>query len=905
MATSKEISTMEGDACKVIRALGFSQDRTHAILNGFTKSLRENGPEWTVSRLKSLRDYFVNNGEVPFPGWVKKRGRRKDGLIHPAGWLGSIAAKNTDRKTVITLLSSIASIVTLSKPTRKQLSKWKEAVINPPRSRDMMLPPVPYFGSGLTLIEQTLERRWRNRTMFAADDIKGTAVPIGYNVLHVQLLGGYPDVGSLELAFEGSVLAAPCDAWDFLTSIQILQGDKPSGVHSDAADQVVRMMRFRAPGSPSGYGMSEDNGVDSFASSLVGFPRRGDVPLAPVGSISFLQQPMGKLRTVANPNRFVQWLNEPLGDALQEAVDKLPGIYVKDQEAGIHRVQEWLKKSVDVTSCDLSSASDTLDYKVATRFIQNAASFRGGQTPYLDESLKYFQKCSEAHWVVTNKKARDYLNGPTIQWRQGQPLGLRPSFPLLTLSNFLCAYKAWHDVDPEGFKAAQAAAMVLPKYYQRTMSDKAPFVIVGDDIVIHTKYATAYASNVESIGGVLNLEKSMRSDHRAEFCGRLIEPDSVIRVKPRWLEANDPQNLLLWQDMDNRKAVVAQMKSWMVKMARHVGAYHLEESGLIPAYRGAPASLDRKNLVHAILSLDNREEAEEAKDVTVMDAYLRGLTGRTHTDRYTLLPLELRAPRTLGGRKDLYTLEQRKAASLEVAKARKLLAVDFDHASDEEIVVRFARLNPKVNLEWAMRRSPFGRGYKPTVHGKARFLRQVAMYQPVRNAVPFIRWPSFRPEAEDDLVERILMLGLDRNLTVQPNTLYDYKTDSRTIPVNPVTALQRLDRRVRQVEDGMIVDGVGAHFIGRMPTRGSYKAPPIRMVERTGDHLLVSYHTDHTDSTPTRVDLPSTKDPVASSRPEKGTGSRTPPEHAGATERALAQVDEWMRRDSDEPDYSY
>jgi hypothetical protein len=43
-----DVSSIESDVCKTVTSLGFSKDRTHAIINGLHRTLHNNGPEWMV-----------------------------------------------------------------------------------------------------------------------------------------------------------------------------------------------------------------------------------------------------------------------------------------------------------------------------------------------------------------------------------------------------------------------------------------------------------------------------------------------------------------------------------------------------------------------------------------------------------------------------------------------------------------------------------------------------------------------------------------------------------------------------------------------------------------------------------------------------------------------------------------
>lgn len=491
-----DIKSIESDACKTVRSLGFSKDRTHAIINGLSKTLRNNGPEWLVSRLNSLRDYYVDAENSEFPAWIAKK-RRSDGSWRPKGWLGQVVGAHTDHRSVVTLLSTVSKAVVLSEPTVKQLTKWKGAVVDPPEPvghtaiQGAISSPFPLRG-----FEEALKKEWENRPFFGPDSIHGTRIPVGFETMSIKLdKEGFPLLGDLHRAWELSLSHAPSMAWSFQDQLS----PSITGVSTHQSKVAINAMRKSAPDSKKRPKTSKKGSLQKRS----GRPAKPN-PDYPIGSISFLQQGSAKLRAVANPNRFVQWQNEPLQHVLAQWVNSRPGVYVLDQEAGIQWIQDQLNQGQHLTSADLSSASDTLDYKQITRLLKSE------KYPLLRRSVEYFERCSSAPWALSDWKAREITDLTVIRWKQGQPLGLAPSFPLLTTTNFLAACSAV--MESGGYKG-----------------DGAPFAIVGDDIVIHSRYAEAYSKAIKSLGGVANMEKPMSSDRRAEFCSRIIEKDRVYR----------------------------------------------------------------------------------------------------------------------------------------------------------------------------------------------------------------------------------------------------------------------------------------------------------------------------------------------------------------------------------------
>ena len=771
-----DIASIESDACKTIRSLGFSKERTHMIINGLSKSLRSNGPEWTISRLNSLRDYYVDPSSSEFPGWIAKT-RRSDGILRPKGWLGSISGAHTDLRTCVTLYSTVSKSITFGSPTLKQLSKWKDAVIDPPVPHDAELS----LNIDLGALEKRLVEKTVSRPFFGPDDVKGSRIPVGYETFSIKHKEGYPDLGDLHRAWEHSLLNAPVASWYF----QEQSGVNIPSVSKQRGRVLINKFVKTAPDSKHRLKLEKSGRLVKKAG------RVSEVQRVPIGSISFLQQPGGKLRTVANPNRFVQWQLEPLGEVLSDWVNSQPDVYVLNQEAGIQWIQRQLSFGKHMTSADLSSASDTLDYKQVTKLLKS------GDHPALTRAVEYFERCSGAPWAVSDWDARSFLGSDDLVWKQGQPLGLRPSFPILTMTNLLAARKAVELVDG--------------KYTGRVKL----FAIVGDDIVIPTKYAEAYSSVISSLGGVANIEKSMSSDKRAEFCSRIIEADTVYRLKPRYILDNDPQNILTYQDTSVRPVV----KGWIRNMSKRVGSYHLVESGLVPNFHASsPKPLPEKLLADAVLSL-SEGKTPDLKTVTFMTSYLSGRVPRDPSH-------VLRRARPGGPRKGYSKLTTQEKINAFKAKNPSL-----------DIVQVEGLLDYSGKPSW--RDTPQARHF-------GIMLDQLAADPRLRAKVPQLKW--YRTAVQSDPAIDAVVGDVAREQHVGPKTEYDYHTDSRVQPVKAATSLSAIDRKLSNVERDTVKDSSSAHLVRKV------SEDVDMLVEDTGDGFSVSYHGKTQDSAVTHVE---------------------------------------------------
>jgi hypothetical protein len=249
-----------------------------------------------------------------------------------------------------------------------------------------------------------------------------------------------------------------------------------------------------------------------------------------VGHIGYIQQEKSKLRAVANPNRFAQHYTLPFGELLQSLTDTHPGSFVKDQELGHAFVQDLIRtKSGTIYSMDLSAATDTMSfetmYLAVEKFFKEASGLNDSEREYLLSSLDYFQELSSGLWYSAELDKRTYGRQQYVTFAQGQPLGLRPSFPFLTMQNL-----ATYDV---------ATALAREKGWD----GKTQVACVGDDMLISCdsmrgdEYnpAKIYSMIMESsLGTSVNLEKTLVDKRMAEFCGKIITARKIYQKSPKW-----------------------------------------------------------------------------------------------------------------------------------------------------------------------------------------------------------------------------------------------------------------------------------------------------------------------------------------------------------------------------------
>lgn len=789
--------------CKSVRALGLSPTRTHTIVDGCSKALSSNGAEFLLGRLKSLQEYYVDPVANPFPEWMSKK-RRPDGLLRPKGFLGQLVGTKTKIETIITLIGAVRTSITFREPTKTQMDNFVSSVKSPPIPTTKGLDPLGLEES-VPWIERRLKKKWENREFFGPGDVKGVNIPMGIKSLKMRYnKENVPDPGLLFLGWDGSIANAPASGWSFLQEIGYC-------VPNLSPEQSRVLFNARRKDS---YDSGKRHAVVKGKKSRT---KVQDKITVYAGTIGFLQKPSGKLRTVGNPNRFLQWENEPLGEVLGDWVNRQPGVYVTCQDKGIEQIQLWLSKKEKLVSADLSSASDTLDYKLVL-----GPLFRQPGSSLTRKSVDFFDRITKMPWFIGDATARGYI-GESISWKQGQTLGLRPSFPILTITNLTAAQNAVLEVD----------GYIDP--------ENVPYAIVGDDIVIKEKYADAYSRHITSLGGKANPSKSMRNSVQAEFCSRLITSNSVLRLKPRWLETNDVQNILTFQGT----GVKPKIKGWIKRMAMRTGAYALKESGLIPGFHPSQAvKLPDKEVVHAYLGLDKEKAVSNATSMQTL--FMRGL--------------------------------ERKKADLTRHELMTLSA--------KECALRFERDNPgKDAISWAyMHRTngrlpkldtilfestqfhEIGKMSKHTAHKVKTFYRDIcldqrAVYTTELN-VPVIEGSEFSSE---DLLDKTANMQ-----SVEPKSSYDYKSDSRVTHESEITRLSSLNRKIDRIEPDIVHDGEKTHIISHVPN-----SDIDVLIEDKGEDLELSYHGRTTQSDPVSIAKLAVKSKTESSTVKEEENSKT------------------------------
>jgi hypothetical protein len=219
-----------------------------------------------------------------------------------------------------------------------------------------------------------------------------------------------------------------------------------------------------------------------------------------------------KRRSVAPPNRFVQWGMVPADLQLEQLLKKLGK--ARDCTFEQTRLNTWLTNRVSndtlyAGSVDLHQATDFLPFNWMKTIWSEV--FEGRVEAMVDSSWQLFVHASAGAWL--NEGYRD-------RWTTGQPLGALPSFKCLGITHNLLV---------------EALCFCLGLGHS-------PYAILGDDLVItNRKVRRAYIRLMTNAGVPLSLNKSYEG-RLVEFAGQLF----IANMAPFY---NTDQRALTWNSL--------------------------------------------------------------------------------------------------------------------------------------------------------------------------------------------------------------------------------------------------------------------------------------------------------------------------------------------------------------------
>jgi hypothetical protein len=370
-----------------IENLGIPPEISKPILESVNRWLTSSGPEWTVGRLKELKQWYIHwlcgKPYEPQGSWVAMR----DGI--PRGPFRALFNMKPSRKVFNCLLIYTGFIS--PRVTTKQAEKFFSSVESEPIDR---LPHIPYLKhvaeslNPLVPDRKTLDYHsygWSNTKYAPVSDM--TTRPESIDCLFED--------------FKSSLV------WDLL--------DDPGfeGIIWDAmGDLTLKLLKVKESGD------------------------YGDC----VGRISVVQEPGYKARFLANPRRVFQLALRPIGQQLLKLLQQIPWDCTHNQAEGPFWAQAQLRAGKTVYSVDLSDATNNFPLSLQVRVLHWLDSLN-------TEDIRLFECLAKGRWFVpksvagrSEKPEGTTLDSPEgqsrfISWTKGQPLGLYPSFPAFALTH--------------------------------------------------------------------------------------------------------------------------------------------------------------------------------------------------------------------------------------------------------------------------------------------------------------------------------------------------------------------------------------------------------------------------------------------------------------------------------------
>jgi len=255
----------------------------------------------------------------------------------------------------------------------------------------------------------------------------------------------------------------------------------------------------------------ELNMIDEYKSGPVDWSERPDM-----GTVSLLQEGGYKLRFAANPHRVWQAALQPLGDALRDSLRSVDNDCTFDHERGVELVKGWLSQGMPARSTDLSNATDRAPLAFQLEYLSRL----GVPTRW----LQFYKSCCEGDWRITKtRRPRQYRK---IRWTVGAPLGVYPVF---------FSFSLWHHaVVQAAFQRLRRRKVRVvitdPRTGVSRVSWVYPYVLLGDDrVIMDNEVDDLVVSWMRSWGMKIADHKSLTSDSVAEFAGRIITKDKVVK----------------------------------------------------------------------------------------------------------------------------------------------------------------------------------------------------------------------------------------------------------------------------------------------------------------------------------------------------------------------------------------
>jgi len=471
-----------------LRATGLTASQAHAIVRRVQLWIDNNGEEWTVDRIKDLKKnllrLYAGLSPVADHSWIRYRSRGPSGDFAP---LFRMSRKQFRKAwNAVMIYSGLSIDHPVLRVTARQWEKMRSAVMRAPVPQEALVQGLRLVHRSPLSLQVDIPESEGQPLMWYKPSPSRRA-PVGRRTV--------PDI-------EGVLNSLQClssrATWT-IQNMDILQGTL-RGI--DALERDILECNLEDELKSGSSPLEEDYR-----------------PL--MGVIALIQEPGCKLRFAANPYRVYQQALRPLGEALYDALKRVPNDFTFDQQAGVEAIQHWLQDGLPSISMDLSNASDNIPLDLQLELLSRF----GVSTRW----IQFYRDCCRGDWYLNLTSGEPWsarslwdqkmvLHGDKLPWQDmirwtvGAPLGLYPVFASFTLWHHSMVQVCFHDLG-------------IPK-----VDGKWPYAIIGDDLWLgNAQVANLYVDRMTNLGIPASTSKGLVSEGTADFAGRVITSKEVVQ----------------------------------------------------------------------------------------------------------------------------------------------------------------------------------------------------------------------------------------------------------------------------------------------------------------------------------------------------------------------------------------
>jgi len=490
---------------KRMQVLGFRPSEYMPIVRLIDTWSTKTGEEWTVARLKDLRQLYIH-WYLNIPYELTTRIEVTRGGVPKGPFHALFSRKKSSFRRIWNALLSYTGFVA-AKLTNKQWAKFIGGVERPPLSESARVRTETFLELGL---------QW-----FLQNCMKPPFPPAPEG----EPIERYPfRPGKRKVIYPPQSVSEENAFWPSIShAVTYQQGFLRRFPH--ISDGVLSRFGFIAEGPTSNTAL--------------------------IGRLSVIQEPGYKARIVANPSIVYQQCLRPLMRWLEVVCRTLPGNFQYDQNAGKLRVKEMLEKGFPAVSIDSSGWTDHFPRAYVLYVMEKLGVDKEWLDCY-DLTCGGTWRVPEDAMPLASNRAAQFPDGKpapkggapryTTAWRVGQPLGLLPTFNGASLAHVMLA-------------------LGIQVRCSETAIDEPLFVIVGDDIVwFDLECAEVYMAILDDSGVPVSHDKTLVSDRAAEFCSTIITALHGVVPSLKWKQASDDSFVDLCRNLGVRSRLLLPLR---------------------------------------------------------------------------------------------------------------------------------------------------------------------------------------------------------------------------------------------------------------------------------------------------------------------------------------------------------